>query len=197
MSSQHNQEFIDLFKAILVQSIQKEIRKQDHIQWNPIFDKLKYQIRYYADIIRDDDEDGDDMDKKEIRENSQSFSDFIAARGDIIKLGPYDYMEFYKNLKDPVYLKSMKSLYEKCERMKIVKQDLADAALYESRPDYIDAIPFYSYISLHGISLGDEEPSYKPSRISTQGQQSAPFRKSGTMEFYRDYTLWYMNQVLK
>lgn len=182
MSSQHNQEFIDLLKAILVQKIQKEIRNQDPILWDTIFDKFKYQIRYYADIISDDDLD---LDKKKIRENSQSFSDFIAARGDIINLGPYDYMEFYKNLKDPVYLKSMKCLYEKCEHMKMVKQDLIDAALNESSPDYIDAIPFYSYISLHGISLGDEEPSY------------SRFRESGTMEFYRHYTLWYMNQVLK
>jgi len=192
MSSQHNQEFIDLFKAILVQSIRKEIKNQDPILLQTIFDKFKYQIRYYADIIGGD----DDFDKKD---KSQSFSDFIAARGDIIKLGPYDYMEFYKNLKDPVYLKSMKCLYEKCERLKVVKQDLMDAALYESSPDYIDAIPFYSYISLHGISLGDEEPLYKPSRINNgiQGQQSMCFRKSGTIEFYRHYTLWYMNQVLK
>jgi len=219
--SEYNQEFIDLLKAIIVQTIKKEIKNREPIIWTEIFDKLKYQIRYYADIERyyaDIERYGKEKEKekekgKEKRDDPiypiQTFDDFIAARGDIAKLGPYDYTEFYKNLRDPLFLTSMKSDYAKSENLKLVKQSLADAALSGYEPDYIDAIPFYSYISLHGISV-EKEPVYKNNvpDITKQGQEDITkcFRDKNNwtnenlgkmQEFYKHYTLWYMNEELK
>ena len=196
--------YITSIKTIIVQDIVKyfqtnktnQLSEDDIVKqetWSPIFDNLKYQIRYYLDIRQDISDTGIMV------YLSETFDQYISDRVNITKLGPYDYMEFYKNMKNEEFAKSIKMAYKKGENLKKIKNELIVESLVmmnhpviksiqknariEDPIETINAIPFYEYVSIHDINV-DEEPVYKDFRDNKQ-------------IFYERYTLWYMNQVIQ
>jgi len=158
----------------------------DYEIWDKIFHTLRFQIIYYFTIS---DEKESKVDEYVIYKK-ETFDDFITRHGDIKKLGPYDYTEFYKNMKDPEFYKKIKTMYEKCEIIKKIKEKIIRDVLrlYENKTnsndiivEYINIIPFYEYISKNNITL-DEEPQYKHFRNN----------KSSFCELY---TLWSIKQI--
>jgi hypothetical protein len=161
--------------------------------WDPIFEKIKYQIRFYAYIAREKPNEYLCMIPTVYR--SETMSEYINKHTDIKKLGPYDYTVFHKNMKDPIFVKKVRSSYEKNEKMKKIKQELIIETLTmvdnkiipikkrnTEREIYINMIPFYEYISKNSIEV-DEEPQYKN------------FRDNRT-KFYEMYTLWDMKKLV-
>jgi hypothetical protein len=196
-----SQDYITAIKTVIVQDIVKYFQTNQleyditsKEKWNPIFDNLKYQIRYYLDIRQDI-----SYDREITVYPSETFDQYISDRVNIIKLGPYDYMEFYKNMQNDEFAKSIKKAYKKGEKLKNIKNELIYESLVmmnhplintiqqntriEEPIETINAIPFYEYVSIHDINV-DEEPVYKDFRDNKQ-------------EFYERYTLWYMNQVIQ
>jgi len=196
-----SQDYITAIKTVIVQDIVKYFQTNQleyditsKEKWNPIFDNLKYQIRYYLDIRQDI-----SYDREITVYPSETFDQYISDRVNIMKLGPYDYMEFYKNMQNDEFAKSIKKAYKKGEKLKNIKNELIYESLVmmnhpvintmqqkiriEEPIETINAIPFYEYVSIHDINV-DEEPVYKDFRDNKQ-------------EFYERYTLWYMNQVIQ
>jgi len=170
-------ELRQMIKEYLVFSIKdyKDYNEWNEPEWNELFDKLKYQIRFYSiESAKEADEIGTNSG---FRYKHKTFNEYVNEIGDLKKLGPYDYTEFYKNMKDPEFKKKIFNNYEKSEKLTQAKNEIIDyinskdrepiemTSLYES---------FYDYISKNPI----EEPVYKNFRDN---------------EFYKIYTLWDMN----
>lgn len=119
----------------------------------------------------------------------ESYNEYIARIGDLKRLGPYDYIDFYNKMKNPEFNKCIKRTYEKSEKIKKIKQEIIIYILgieghihVQIQPiELINIIPVCEYISNNNISL-DEEPMNKHFRSNKQ-------------EFCKMYTLWNMINI--
>ena len=178
-------------KAILLfkKSEEKNIFSKE--TWEPIFNELKYQLKYYLNIIQtinplEQEEQNEEQDNNQIPiiYTSEKLNDFIERLTDLNRLGPYDYIEFYKRIKDPKFKQHVKQSYEKVEHLKKIKQEIITYIVKTENTtniEFINLIPVYEYISKNNIYL-DEEPIYKNFR-------------NNKSQFYEMYTLWDMKNV--
>ena len=173
--------------------------------WDPIFNVLKYEIRYYSDIVEQHNNNNNNNNESNLPLTypSETLDDYIVRHGDLKKLGPYDYVEFYKKMKDPSFYKTVKISHKKQEQMKGIKHEIILYVLthylnniqngcssgkwliisqYIKNTKIIDPIeminivPLCEYIVENKI-IADEEPIYKNFR-------------NNKPEFYEKYTLW-------
>jgi hypothetical protein len=201
--NEYDTEFVNSIKTIIVQKIMHQINELDYKEcdyntcakemWDPIFENIKYQTRFYAYIATEKPDEYLSMIPSVYR--SETMSEYVNRNADIKKLGPYDYTVFHKNMKDPIFVKKVKSSYEKNEKLKKIKQELIIETLTmmdhkiipmkrrnADKETYINMIPFYEYISKNRIEV-DEEPHYKNFR-------------DNTIKFYEMYTLWDMKKTV-
>jgi len=153
--------------------------------WDPIFNVLKYEIRYYSDIVVKDNNNNNESNIP-VTYPSETLDDYIARHGDIKKLGPYDYVEFYKKMKDPSFYKTVKIAHKKQEQMKGIKHEIILYVLTSTQYikntkinnpiEMINIVPLCEYIVENKI-IADEEPIYKNFR-------------NNKPEFYERYTMW-------
>jgi len=153
--------------------------------WDPIFNVLKYEIRYYSDIVVKDNNNNNESNLP-VTYPSEALGDYIARHGDLKKLGPYDYVEFYKKMKDHSFYKSVKTAHKKQEQMKGIKHEIILYVLTSTQYikntkinnpiEMINIVPLCEYIVENKI-IADEEPIYKNFR-------------NNKPEFYERYTMW-------
>jgi len=167
--------------------------------WEPIFEKINYELRFYCDIERAEEPEPEEEYTTEISVNlhtlypSETYNDYIQRIGCLQRLGAYDYTEFYRRLKDPEFKKCIQQTYEKIEKIKKTKQAiilyvLTTLGYIKTQIDPIDpiesinVIPVYEYISKKNYTNLQEEPLYKH------------FRNNKT-QFYEQYTLWAIKNI--
>ena len=158
--------------------------------WEPIFEKINYELRFYCDIERAEEYTTETSVNLHTLYPSETYNDYIQRIGSLQRLGAYDYTEFYRRLKDPEFKKAMKQTYEKIEKIKKIKQEIVLYVLtilghIKTQIDPIESInviPVYEYISKKNYTNLQEEPLYKH------------FRNNKT-QFYEQYTLWAIKNI--
>jgi hypothetical protein len=163
--------------------------------WDPIFEKINYELRYYSDIEEEPNESLTEL-MRSINLHtlypSETYNDYIQRIGSLQRLGAYDYTEFYRKLKDPEFKQCIKQTYKKIEKIKKIKQKIVLYVLTtlghittEIEPIHaINIIPVFEYISKKNIYCSNlhEEPLYKHFRSNKE-------------QFYEMYTLWAIKNV--
>ena len=118
---------------------------------------------------------------------NKTFDEYISMNASITRLGSYEYIEFYRQMRDPCFYKNIKSLYNKEKQLNQIRYDiivyilgvmkkLPNSSIEIHLIEYIDKVPLYEYISKNIIDL-DEEPLVKNFR-------------NNKAQFYEIYTLW-------
>jgi hypothetical protein len=163
--------------------------------WDPIFEKINYELRYYSDIEEEPNESLTELIRSinlHTLYPSETYNDYIQRIGSLQRLGAYDYTEFYRKLKDPEFKQCIKQTYKKIEKIKKIKQEIVLYVLTtlghiktEIEPiQAINIIPVFEYISKKNIDCSNlqEEPLYKHFRSNRE-------------QFYEMYTLWAIKNV--
>jgi hypothetical protein len=199
--STHTKEFVESVRGFIFDkalTLFKQQSKQDELlsmdTWDPIFEKIHHEVRFYCDIERADAQSDSSTESIELHTlyPSETYDDYIQKIGSLQRLGAYDYTEFYKKLKDPEFNKSLKQIYEKIEKIKKIKRKIILYVLTilghiktQMQPiELINIIPVYEYISKKYIDSSnlEEEPLYKHFR-------------SNKKKFYEMYTLWAIKNI--
>jgi hypothetical protein len=176
----------------------KQQNKQEQLlsmeTWDPIFEKINYELRFYSDIQKEkpDEYPTETGINLHTLYPSETYNDYIQRIGSLQRLGAYDYTEFYKKMKDPEFKQRIKQGHEEIEKIKIVKQEIILYVLsrlghlnLEIEPiETINLIPVFEYISEKNIDCSNlvQEPLYKDFRNNKQ-------------QFHEMYTLWSIKNV--
>ena len=199
--STYTKEFVQsvrgfIFDKALTLFKQQENQEQEELlsmgKWNPIFEKINYELKFYSDIQQEQEQEQLESIALHTLYPSETYSDYIQRIGSLQRLGVYDYMEFYKQIKNPEFKQTLKQIYEKVEKMKKVKREIILYVLsalgyiktHIQPIELIDIIPVYEYISQKYIDCNnlEEEPLYKDFR-------------SNKKQFYEMYTLWTIKNI--
>lgn len=199
----HTQEFIDMLRTCIILWAHKSLsyilyHKEDPIThhheleieisiWNQVFDELLPQMKYLIGIHRGNGFKYMNQTSSVRLFEKETIQEYIDKYADFKKIGPYDYIEFQKNMKNADFVEQLKVDYTNYENNKMIKNDIVSGVYgymtnEKSTIELINAIPFYEYISQNNILL-DEEPLI------------ANFRTKKP-EFYELYTLWHIKQYL-
>jgi len=201
--STYTKEFVESIRGFIFNkatTLFKKQNKQEQKQllsmetWDPIFEKINYELRFYCDI--EEREPTESTTETSVNLHtlypSETYNDYIQRIGSLQRLGAYDYTEFYKQMKDAEFKQRIKQTYEKIEKIKKIKQEIVLYVLTtlgyiktEIQPiETINIIPVYEYISEKNIDCTNlqEEPSYKHFRNNKQ-------------QFYEMYTLWAIKNI--
>jgi len=200
----HTPDFIDMLRTCIIlwahKSFSYLLSHKDpttditHVEvetgiWNQVFDEIIPQMKYLIAIHRSNGfEYMNTQPAPSVRLfEKETMQEYIDKYADFKKLGPYDYIEFQKNMKNEDFVRQLKVDYENYENTKTIKNDIL-SGVYDymtnekTAIELLNAIPFYEYIADNNIVL-DEEP------------QIANFRTKKP-EFYELYTLWNIKQYL-
>jgi hypothetical protein len=197
----YTKEFVESVRGYIFNkavTLFKEQSKLDNLlsieTWDPIFEKINNELRFYEDISLDEKSPRETIENINLHTiyPSETYSDYIARIGSLQRLGAYDYTEFYKKMKEPEFKQCIKQTYEKLENIKKTKQKIILYVLStlgyiktQIQPiDSINIIPVYEYISKKNIDCTklQEEPLYKNFRSNKQ-------------QFYEMYTLWAIKNI--
>jgi hypothetical protein len=197
----YTKEFVEsvrgfIFDKALTLFKQQETQEQEELlsmsKWDPIFEKINYELKFYSDIHQQQEQEQPESMTLHTLYPSETYSDYIQRVGSLQRLGAYDYTEFHKQLKTPEFKQSLKQIYEKVEKMKKVKRQIILYVLSalgyiktQIQPiELIDIIPVNEYISQKYIDSNnlEEEPVYKDFRSNKQ-------------QFYEMYTLWAIKNI--
>lgn len=199
--STYTKEFVEsvrgfLFNKAMTLFSQQENKEQDQllsmVTWDPIFEKINYELRFYADIQQEQQQEQIESITLHTLYPSETYSEYIQRIGSLQRLGAYDYIEFHKQMKNPEFKQCIKQMYKKLEKIKIAKREIVLYVLSalgyiktQIQPiELIDIIPVYEYISQKYIDSNnlEEEPLYKDFRSNKQ-------------QFYEMYTLWTIKNI--
>ena len=187
-----------LFNKAMTLFSQQENKEQDQLlsmdKWDPIFEKINYELRFYADIQLKQEQEQEQIESITLHTlyPSETYSEYIQRIGSLQRLGAYDYTEFNKQMKDPEFKQCIKNTYETVEKIKMAKREIVLYVLsalgyirtHIQPIELIDIIPVYEYISQKYIDCSnlEKEPSYQHFR-------------SNKKQFYEMYTLWSIKNI--
>ena len=194
----YTKEFVESVRSYIFHkatTLFKQQNKQEQFlsieTWEPIFEKINYELRFYCDIEPTEYTTETSVNLHTLYP-SETYNDYIQRIGSLQRLGAYDYTEFYKQMKNSEFKQRIKQTYEKIEKIKKIKQEIVLYVLTtlgyiktEIQPiEIINIIPVYEYISEKNIDCTNlqEEPSYKHFRNNKQ-------------QFYEMYTLWAIKNI--
>jgi hypothetical protein len=201
--SKYTKEFVESVRGFIFDkalTLFKQQSKSDQLlsmeTWDPIFEKIHNEIRFYSDIEQEKEKEQTVSSTESIALHtlypSETYNDYIQKIGSLQRLGAYDYTEFYRKMKDPEFNQCIKQTYKKIERIKKIKQEIILYVLTilghiktEVQPiEVINIIPVYEYISEKYIDSSnlEQEPLYKHFRSNKE-------------KFYEMYTLWAITNI--
>ena len=197
--STYTKEFVESVRGFILNKAatlfkEQENQEQDQllsmVTWDPIFEKINYELRFYSDIQQEQEQT--ETIALHTLYPSETYSDYIQRIGSLQRLGAYDYIEFHKQMKNPEFKQCIKQIYKKLEKIKIAKREIVLYVLsalgyirtHIQPIELIDIIPVYEYISQKYIDSNnlEEEPLYKDFRSNKQ-------------QFYEMYTLWTIKNI--
>jgi hypothetical protein len=151
--------------------------------WTTFFKENNALLLYYYELIIPNDEPIYYIIKQPIY-TKNTFQEYVDSIANINTLGPYDYMDFCKKMKeDSEYKETLQKKYVKNENMNAIKNEIIDKVrIIHCFNESINVIPYYEYISKYQINV-EQKPEY------------ANFRNN-KFDFCELYTLWDMKQVL-
>ena len=142
--------------------IEKNITNQDI--WDKVFRNIKAKLTYYETLYIENPQEESKYNYNRVYK-SKTFQEHIDDIGSLQKLGPYDYMEFYKSMKDSSFRDQIYNNYLAIEKYKKMKNSIiSDMIFYFSTPPpnicaykHIDLNlnPFYLYLYEHKINISE------------------------------------------
>jgi hypothetical protein len=151
--------------------------------WKAFFKENNFLLLYYYELVlRTNDESNYFIVKQPIY-TKNTFQEYVDSKANIITLGPYDYMDFCKKMKeDPGFKEDIQKKYIKNENLKSIKNGIIDKVrnIHLSNESF-NIIPYYEYIAKNKINV-EQKPEY------------ANFRNN-LFEFCEKYSLWDMKEV--
>lgn len=191
MDPKYTQDFIDMIHDFIVMKAyfymydKKDTHKKDIDSmetWTTFFKENNVLLLYYYEITHSNHSSTYITQPIYTKNTFQEYVDSIA---NINTLGPYDYMEFCKKMKeDSEYKETLQKKYVKYENLKTIKNEIIDKVRnIHCSIESMNIIPYYEYISKYQINV-EQKPDY------------ANFRNN-KFDFCEIYTLWDMKQLLE
>ena len=125
--------------------------------------------------------------------------------GSLKRLGPYDYIEFYKSLKNQEFRENVYTGYVNGENIKkrknIIIQDVYNHFFTISTDHFHKCIdlnlnPLYNHLCKNNITLPTKEPCLEDEEYRYNSRTPTNEIKDRNDKFYETYTLWHMVNIV-